>query len=436
MKKSLLSVTIISGIFLANLPCLGAGKATLAKTNVKAEKISRVDQIQSLFGKGQFQSFTEESLNLLTTNPQHEVETRLLNNLENLIFKKFVFLSDAMKSDIQNTKASNKDLKFALMAWLNWQQDKVISYKELYKSSELYKLGVRQNLLQLLLEKKYSDALKLADTLPAATLWKARIYFEAGDYANAIIHFNNISRYSSDFARTREELAWAYYHNRDMDSLFGLLPHLNLPLIPLENKLEARVISAVANLRICQFEDVKNEIKAFQKEILPLVRSIDMQMTKGKFETKGEPAIFAENVYLQAKALYALQSNLKNKTNSENALAVLNKQQKRYWTALKAMTSEAILKMRFVKLELMGQLQKLERMQENKETLGLENLMASTETHTAEALLKTKKEGLLIFPKGEDLWVDELFNQKSLSPNDCEKLQKLALEKSPNEIKK
>ena len=200
-----------------------------------------------------------------------------------------------------------------------------------------------------------------------ATLSAARDFYKAGKYANAAAAYESIDRDSKDFLRSREELAWSYLRAGDWTKLRGVLAHINTSLVPLRWRLEGRVMSAMLHLRECQYEKVKAELALFQTEMAPLVQKVSSQA-----ETSAH---------------------------------------KDFWKSLKEEVAEAMLKMKFVKMELRSRLVMLNREQvvDGQSTKGLNDKIPS---------------GKQTFPLNEDLWVDEVFQARGDGNGACADIHK------------
>jgi tetratricopeptide (TPR) repeat protein len=199
------------------------------------------------------------------------------------------------------------------------------------------------------------------------SLGKAREYYKNGDYLKAAETYEKIPLQSSDYLRSREELAWAYLRAGDWTKLRGVLAHLNTALVPLRWRLEGRVMSAMLHLRECQYDQVRKEISMFQAELAPLAKKVD-----------------------------------ENSKSSPHAA---------YWNALREETAEAMLKMKFVRMELRSRLVMLGREQvvDAQNTKGLSDKIPS---------------GKQTFPLDEDLWVDEVFQGRGTGRVACAEIHK------------
>ena len=198
-----------------------------------------------------------------------------------------------------------------------------------------------------------------------------RLRYQQGDFGGAIKAYEAIPRAHEDFLRSREELGWAYLRHGDLGALRGLLTHLNTGLVPLENRLEGRVLGAIVHLKQCRYNEVKREIQDFQSELLPIAKAVETDPAKAK---------------------------------------------------LKPLVTEAVLKMRYVKLELLSQLQWLEKLKAKPDVLAKNSQVADLSGEEAKKIAKAadKKQ---IFPVNQDVWVDELFKVRALSNSECDSIQ-------------
>jgi len=196
-------------------------------------------------------------------------------------------------------------------------------------------------------------------------LSQARELYKKGEYAKAAGYYERIPQDHKDYLRTREELAWTYLRAGDWTRLRGVLAHLNTELVPLRWRLEGRVMASMIHLRECQYGEVKKQMALFQQELGPLVKKIDAQAPKSAHGP--------------------------------------------YWAALKEEVAEAMLKMKFVKMELRSRLVMLTREQvvDPQSTKGLNDEVA-VDGQT--------------FPLDEDVWVDELFLARGSGRGACKEI--------------
>lgn len=196
---------------------------------------------------------------------------------------------------------------------------------------------------------------------------QARELYKKGEYAKAASVYEKIDQDHKDYLRTREELAWSYLRAGEWTKLRGLLAHLNTNLVPLRWRLEGRVMSAMIHLRECQYEKVKEQMAEFQKEMAPFIKQVDTQASRSAFGG--------------------------------------------YWGALKEEVAEAMLKMKFVKMELRSRLV----------MLGREQVVDAQSTKGSNDKIPSGKQ---TFPLDEDLWVDEVFLAQGSGTGACKEIHK------------
>jgi tetratricopeptide (TPR) repeat protein len=200
---------------------------------------------------------------------------------------------------------------------------------------------------------------------------KARKAYQEKKFAEAIALYTAIPESDSSFVETREELGWAYLQAGQWTLLQGLVRDLNTAAVPMSNRLEGRVLSAITNLRLCDYQDVQKEIQTFQNEMRAYNKAV---------------------------------SKMKNEVAKSN-------QQK--------LMSEAILKMKFVRLELLNQVRLVQLLRKSNEVSGLQ--LASS---GADPMTKTSAPDQMDFRVDESFWADEFLHKVSVEDSNCPSLQK------------
>lgn len=199
----------------------------------------------------------------------------------------------------------------------------------------------------------------------SAQVREARSTYAKGDFAKAVAIYESIPMESAEYLRTREELAWAYLRSENWLKLRGFLAHLNSDLVPLRWRLEGRVLSAMLHIKNCQYENVKLDIENFQNELQPLAKKVDLMVNRSPNRS--------------------------------------------YWLALKGEVEEAILKMKFVRMELRGRLVMLTRAQ-------------MFDTPDPKEVRDKIAPHIQTFPVNQDIWADELFAARGEGKSLCTSL--------------
>ena len=200
---------------------------------------------------------------------------------------------------------------------------------------------------------------KAAPSRVPPSLEKARGAYERGDYAAAIREYEAFLPEDAGYLRSREELGWSYLRAGRLESLRGLLVDLEKPILPFEWRMESRVLGAMLALRDCQYERAKSEIERFRREAGIYARALDPRLS---------PRRTAE-------------------------------------------LEEAVLKMKFVKMELRSRLVLLGR----KQMLAGQDGAAAPEPRLA---------GAQTYPVDGDVWSDEVFRARGSGLSACPSLHK------------
>jgi hypothetical protein len=221
---------------------------------------------------------------------------------------------------------------------------------------------------------------------PASLLLKGRTSFAQGKLKEAVVAFQSIPKDAPEYLMSREELGWTYLRLQDWGALRGLLPHLNSPLVPLEWRLEGHVLSAISDLKSCDYAEVKTDITRFQIELSSFVKKMNV----------------------------ALDEKTKSKKNTAA--------NKLLWSQREARAQEAIKKMRYVRIELLRQLSELQA--STGSSPSPTPVLASADPRQDAVVKKYDdfSEKNLVFPGGRDLWSDEIFHMRSVSGSLCQSL--------------
>lgn len=212
-------------------------------------------------------------------------------------------------------------------------------------------------------------------------LERARVQFDKKKFSESIRLYNAIPKSSKVYLQSREELAWAYLQMGEWSSLRGILVHLNSHLIPLEMRLEGRVLASISALHTCEFAQVRDEISKFQKELRPFVAELEQKLKESR----------------------SAQGSSRTMLLNQRALA-----------------QEAITKMRFVKVELLNQLYRLQREKTKNDILAQSKQLEAQEDHFSGDSLAQLEKSKLVFRAEGDVWPDELFKLRSLSQSECD----------------
>jgi tetratricopeptide (TPR) repeat protein len=252
----------------------------------------------------------------------------------------------------------------------------------------------------------------------------ARLLYQAGAMDAAQSYYQLIPQESSQFIQARVENMWISLRKNDMPKLKGELASLELDLFADKFLPEIYLVSSIAQLKLCQFEDVKKSFDSFISDNKKWSKKINTNIAKEdpavvdqsdfylrtvnnaiKSQQKEEqklvklaaesveavvPAIGVQKHWKVANDNIVVAKNLMNK-NKTNEL-------RRRWVNRKQILDSAIRKMRFVKVEFISMMRRFASKVKQK----------SDRVTTYKAAPKRK--GQIEFPFDGVVWGDELFN--------------------------
>ena len=261
----------------------------------------------------------------------------------------------------------------------------------------------------------------------------ARLLYQSGNLEAAKKFYEKIPKGSTNFLTAREELAWVLLQMGEFGILRGELQTLRTNIWKEKFSPEIHLVAAIGNLKLCFYGDVKKDISLFLKENRHWATRIEKELKKAN-PTKPRQQDFyietAENALSrrleERKALEGLAKEsltaalpavgiqphwMAAKKEIELSIEKARKQKvkeyRKVWRSFKFILQEAIRKMKFVKVELMGQMSRLARQHPDKKLKGniKTKLVASTASIT--------------FPFDGVIWPDEMFNLQSLTKGEC-----------------
>lgn len=260
-----------------------------------------------------------------------------------------------------------------------------------------------------------------------SSLARARRAFQKGQFAESKKFYEKIPLESPLFLKTQKELAWTYYHLDEEASLQGLLLHLNTPLVPFEYRMEGRVLAGMMSLKNCDYAKVKEEIQDFQSEAKAFQQKLSLSKKTPLALTNkiDELQLLRQSLVEQMAQVKSLKWTHLEEGRAQSALRNIEEQirqtESRVIAVQRERFDEAILKMRFLRLEFLTQLKLLEiekgnslsKSEEQSEQWKRDSLAAHTEK------LKASEKSKMVFKMDKDIWADEFFQAKLVSENLC-----------------
>ena len=261
----------------------------------------------------------------------------------------------------------------------------------------------------------------------------ARLLYQSGNLDAAGVFYRKIPRGSKDFLTAREELTWVLLQKGDFGHLRGELETFRMDVWKERFLPEVHLVSAIGNLKLCFFSQVKKDFEGFLKKNRSWATRIELQEKKGspaRPEVRDYYVIQAEDRFAQIKkeiitlnqlaeesktaALPAVGIQphwLRAATEMQHLLELAEKSRdeeyRRVWKGKALALRESIRKMRFVKVELLSQLSRLA------DRVGKPKLKGNHKT----TLVASNSS--LTFPFDGIIWPDEVFNLQSVTEGQC-----------------
>jgi len=265
----------------------------------------------------------------------------------------------------------------------------------------------------------------------------ARFLFQAGLWEESETYLRKIPNSAPEFLSAREELAWVLLRRGDITNLRGEVASLSTPATSSEFHPELPVVRAVSNLKLCSFGAVERDFGDFQSIYGNWARRIEQALastevpapqSKDAFTQASErraQVLAEENRRLSELHARSLESSLPSvvgqqahwkkageqiAARAEWARKSVQAEYRRQWKTQKAMLSEAIRKLRFVKIELLHQVR----------TLSVASPAApNRDVISTSQAAPRGVEGQIVFPLDGVLWPDELFRIQGVVEQRC-----------------
>lgn len=265
----------------------------------------------------------------------------------------------------------------------------------------------------------------------------ARLLYQAGSLEGAEMYYEKIPSGTDEFLTAREELDWVWLRKGDTSRLRGELKTLSLGLFDERFAPEVYLVRAISNLKLCYYDQSEKDFQAFLKSGKRWGGVITAALSKDNSPAPADEDFYSKLADLAVKkrteeiprldslaqrsisaALPAVGpqkhwTDARDRVKSD--LEIARKRQateyRRQWTNQKAALSEAIRKMKFVKVELLSQLRAAQATLPQNEDVISTAAAAPTRQAIAEADMS--------FPFDGVVWTDELFRLRGVVQAKC-----------------
>jgi hypothetical protein len=266
----------------------------------------------------------------------------------------------------------------------------------------------------------------------------ARLHFQRADLKNAEAAYKRVPNKSNLVAGAREELLWVWLRTNNVADLRGNLYALQMDRFKDVYLPELYTVKAISDLKLCQFDEVKQDFVLFLAYNRDWGKRIDEALKSPEAESPGNlnwyAAMVEKSFDLRTKESAQLEELLKESITAslpavgkqahwhnlkkDVGLQIVQLKSQKYaeyqlqWRNNARMLKEAIRKMQFVKVELQSQ-----AAFGNKENPESEASEVSAEK--AKENIDTAAQSNWSFPVDDTIWTDELFAAKSGAHNIC-----------------
>ena len=244
----------------------------------------------------------------------------------------------------------------------------------------------------------------------------ARLLYQAGAFEASSYYYDLIPKEASSFLTARTESLWISLRSNDSSRIKGDLKTLDLNLFNNKFIPEVYLVSSIANLRLCQFSEVKNAFDSFVRVNQVYAKEIENNLDSENPKVINQKDFYLKianssltNIEKEQTMLKQLSSDLASRyvSSLSRSLELAKNHRlsetKRSWLNRKKILESTIRRMRFVKIEYLSQMRRLSKM--------ISNGALSDSVRTVASGIK--QDNSLKFPHNGVFFSDELFSVTS-----------------------
>lgn len=299
------------------------------------------------------------------------------------------------------------------------------------------------------------DAGKDPLALSSYYLQLARLLYQAGMLDASESYYSKIPKGTAEYLKAREEITWIYLRKGDVQKLRGELVALSMPVFKEKFAPEVPLVRAISNLKLCYYDAVSKDFQDFLAVNQKWAMKIDQALKAGEISTSDTPdtedaftqtasravarregelsriAQYSEDSIRVALPAVGPQSHwlkLKEEMMMDVAWAkkTLSAEYRRQWKNQRFLLTEAIRKMRFVKVEFMSQVADLKQSRENQMAQGSNDTLRTSSASAISAPTQNSvqvKTDEIAFRFDGLYWPDELFKLRSDAREQCMRIR-------------
>ena len=406
----------------------------------KLSKVKAATELYLLYQTGHVQTFLTQwvevasSTNLLQTEIGIALDQIIGSKSTKLILDNGFYISPEISAKLAKIESIPSHLNYSLQAMkalrtrvnaINWigkldESDPLrmpLAQTALLHYAKEGKLGASAKIIKDVVEpilKKSNNEEELS--LYFMTL--GRLLYQAGAMAESKKYYDLIPESSSYFLKAKTESLWAHLREKDFSRTKGELASLELSMFNDKFYPEAYLVSAMANVMLCEFNESRAALNRFIEVNRKWAKEIDKNINDPKALPvtanffinnleKARASLVKEKVALGNKKLDSKYSN----SIDNQILAIdnsLHLEIASQWINRKAMLESALYKMKFVKIELISRMRAVEM-----------NMQIAGSDEVSRQNAAPARKNQMSFPRDRALWGDELFHMSATVINKC-----------------
>ena len=420
-------------------------KALILLPSIQGAKISilkQASELYLLYQTGHIQTFlglwvdVASSTNFMQTELGIALDQVVGNKSTQLIMDNGFYISPEISAKLSKIESIPSKLNYSLQAlkalrtrenavsWIGKLDERDPLRMPLAQTALLHyaqngKLGASGQIIKGIVEPILNKS-NNEEELSLYFMTLGRLLYQAGALAESKKYFDLIPESSSYFLKAKTESLWVHIKEKNYSRTKGELATLELSMFNDKFYPEAYLVSAMANVMMCQFNESRAAINRFIEVNRKWAREIEKNLKDPKAQPIN-PNFFISNLERAKSSL------LKEKTSLElkkldgryaspidaQVLAIdsnIRREISMQWSNRKTMLESALYKMKFVKIELISRMRQVEM-----------NMKVAGSDEVSRQSAATARNNQLSFPRDGALWGDELFHMSASVINKCVK---------------
>lgn len=405
----------------------------------KAKKLLEASELYLLFQLDMFQAFVGRFIEISSDGLFLQSELGLALDhvagplMGQKILEKGLFLTANEKKQMLRFENSDSRINYTLQAfkalgtgenalqWIGKLEDRhplkiQLAETALLDFAKQKKLGASGKIVKSIIEPILNTTENNDEQISLYFMTLARLLYQAGALDEANKYYSLIPESSQYFLKAKSESLWASIRARDYSRTKGDLATLELNVFNKQFYPEVYLVSAMANVMLCQFVEARNAInrfvannKAWAVEIEKNIQSkmpVEIENTSIlSYMAKSEQTIVSDGEKVYSPKL---QNDLKTK------LAEIQQARReeylKQWNNRQKLLETALYKMKFVRLELIARMRQVQ----------MKMQVAGADSISVQQAANAKKNQLK-FPHDGKLWSDDLFHMSAEVKNMCQR---------------